>query len=199
MAKRIKDHSLESDLSSSTNPWCLMLSCLTILHINFEIVALPVLQIWQQDQRAIAEVLITMLAGSLVEDGGYNPIQAGTSIGTSKLSYWKEQMKVFVQKPWLTNGLRRLSEDLRQKDVVLRNFKKYMSYDFVGSVKISQRAVLELGQSLDRLDVAMQDAVNAIERAEAAKDGIEHADKESERILLAQLEFIDAVGTWLSQ
>jgi hypothetical protein len=98
MAKRMKD-SLEFDLSSSTKPWGLMLSCLTVMGIDFEIIVLPVLHICHKDQREIAKILVTTLGSSLVEDEGYNPVQAVTSSRTQKPSYKFEELQVFVEKP----------------------------------------------------------------------------------------------------
>jgi hypothetical protein len=89
-----------------------MLSCLTVIGIDFEIIALPVLHIWHKNQREIAKILVTTLGSSLVEDGGYNPVQAVTSLGTQKPSYRFEELQVFVEKLWLSDGLRNFKPQL---------------------------------------------------------------------------------------
>jgi hypothetical protein len=197
MAKRMKDHSLESDLSSSTKPWGLMLSCLTVMGIDFEIIALPVLHIWHKDQREIAEIMVTTLASSLVEDGGYNPIQAGTSSGTQKLSYRLEELQVFVEKPWLSDGLRDFNNQLQYRNSIIGRFKRFLDYDFDGQKNMTERALSDVRRGMAEMEVAIHKNTNRIEEAEAAKTNIEHAYQEEEQAISAQLHFLDAAHSWL--
>ena len=79
---RMSAHLTTSDLKSTNKPWGFVLSCLEVLGVKITIVSLPILKVWSEDTLMKAEVLVTILAGSYIHDGGFNPVQAGISGGS---------------------------------------------------------------------------------------------------------------------
>ncbi|TGO44471.1 hypothetical protein BELL_2597g00010 [Botrytis elliptica] len=53
------------------------LACLKHAGIEFDRIEIAVLKVWEQSQFRLGEALVTMLAGSLVWEGGLNAVQAG--------------------------------------------------------------------------------------------------------------------------
>ncbi|KAH8782478.1 hypothetical protein BGZ57DRAFT_819757 [Hyaloscypha finlandica] len=96
ISTHIGAHSLKSDLTGSTKLWGFMLSCLKELKIKIHIVTLAILKVWTPEQINLGEILITVLTGSLVEDGGYNISQAGSKPQLMKpVNYDQEFEEIF--------------------------------------------------------------------------------------------------------
>jgi hypothetical protein len=110
------------------------------MDIDYEIVGIPVLTLWHAKQRELAEIMITMLAGSLVEHGGYNPTQAGVSPGKAKSSYLSELERVFVKNNWLSYGQSKVKQALEGRSRILHVLRIFQRRkDSKEDVSIDQR------------------------------------------------------------
>ncbi|KAI0599235.1 hypothetical protein F4775DRAFT_591684 [Biscogniauxia sp. FL1348] len=77
---RTVNHSPDStSLRKSSNVWGAFLSCLAHMGVRPRVCQVPVVKCWQQSHIPLAEILVTVIAGSLVLDDGFNVIQPGTS------------------------------------------------------------------------------------------------------------------------
>ncbi|KAG4029109.1 hypothetical protein MFRU_017g00460 [Monilinia fructicola] len=116
MASRIKCHLPESGLKNTVKPWGLVLSCLKHAQIDFTIVSIPILQVWDKSLIGKAEILITFLAGSSFDEGGFNPAPPG---GIQSLSLPEPlengAMETFHQNDDFLKNLRECEEDLTKK------------------------------------------------------------------------------------
>ncbi|KAK5629200.1 hypothetical protein RRF57_004915 [Xylaria bambusicola] len=109
MARRTSNHMSGNSFHQSPKLWGLMLSCLAVMKINVETQAVPLFRAWTDgNQVNVAEVLATVLAGSMVSVAGLNVKQPGTRFEegrTSQNAYENGKFHVFAAKPWLNENL----------------------------------------------------------------------------------------------
>jgi hypothetical protein len=122
LANRMADHHPQSGLYRTVKPWGLFLSVLKgIGHQSPEVISLPILMIWDAELLMKGEILITLLGGALVEDGGFNPTQAGCSGRRQPAeSYQNELNEVFQDNDWLAENLTTAEAEAQKRKSALQ-------------------------------------------------------------------------------
>ncbi|KAI0114296.1 hypothetical protein GGR51DRAFT_503808 [Nemania sp. FL0031] len=110
MGKRTPDHFPNNSLSKTAKLWGLMLSCFSVMGLNYEVQAVPLFRAWEDGKQVnAAEVLGTVLAGSMVSASGLNVKQPGTRYAEARMdpfSFQNSKRHVFADKPWFRENLR---------------------------------------------------------------------------------------------
>ncbi|GJC86723.1 hypothetical protein ColLi_09561 [Colletotrichum liriopes] len=78
MDGRLPHHSPKSTLSDTGMGLGLLLSILKYREISVDVVAIPVVWAWEDEMLPLSEVLVTLLAQSLADQGGLNVVEPGT-------------------------------------------------------------------------------------------------------------------------
>ncbi|KAI1076703.1 hypothetical protein F5B20DRAFT_593947 [Whalleya microplaca] len=94
--------------NKTTHIWGLLASCLKYMGLEAEETIIPVCKAWKVEHISFAEILVTVLAGSLVSVGGLNVAQPGTKSEKNPLSERilnKCRSHVWRTKPWLEENL----------------------------------------------------------------------------------------------
>ncbi|KAI2462954.1 hypothetical protein F4781DRAFT_418187 [Annulohypoxylon bovei var. microspora] len=76
--KRTQAHRLITALKECVKCWGLLVSCLKYANLEVEETIIPVCKTWESKQINMAEILVTVLAGSLLSVSGLNVKQPGT-------------------------------------------------------------------------------------------------------------------------
>ncbi|KAI0010045.1 hypothetical protein F4779DRAFT_579106 [Xylariaceae sp. FL0662B] len=103
-----QSHRLITSLGGTTHLWGLLASCLKYMDLNPEETIIPVCKAWKVEHINFSEILVTVLAGSLVSVGGLNVAQPG---GKSEKNPPSERIlercrtHVWGVKPWLEENL----------------------------------------------------------------------------------------------
>jgi len=165
--RRMNDHEPLADLSRSSHSWALLCSCLKKLKIRFEPVCLPIVKVWKPDQLKLAEIMITMLSGSMIWDGGLNEVQPGGKAARADPDKFGEALKqIFIHKPWMTANLRESEEKLQGRIEALEVYQDPDGGNGIGSRIKTSLAEISAIQSLAQkttiaLGQASQEAVHA--------------------------------------
>ncbi|ATZ53989.1 hypothetical protein BCIN_10g00180 [Botrytis cinerea B05.10] len=126
MATRIKCHHPESGLRNTVKTWGLFLSCLSVAEMEFTVVSIPVLKVWNRSLIGKAEILITFLAGSSFDEGGFNAAPPG---GTKSLSVPESlpnnKQEIFTENDTFSENLKVGEEDLSEKQKSLSILKDF--------------------------------------------------------------------------
>jgi hypothetical protein len=67
------------NINKASPSLCFFLSCLKYLKIEAKLVQIPVLKCWEPNSLGKAKILVTWLAQSMIEWGGFNAAPPGTS------------------------------------------------------------------------------------------------------------------------
>lgn len=100
--KQKQSHSLIGSLTNTPHTWGLLVSCLRYIGLEPEETCIPICKSWKPEHTNQAEILITILSGSLISVGGLNVHQLGLKPGSNP-----PPDKVFEQcrkHVWLNRG-----------------------------------------------------------------------------------------------
>jgi hypothetical protein len=196
---RMSSHDPRSGLGTATKTWSLLLSCLKTMKVTFNVVTTPIMLIWKSEQLNQAEILITLLGGSLVEDGGYNVKQAGTApLPTNRRGYMVEMREVFEKHDWLKDNLEASMKVIEDRIHVLEVLKGVSDGSRLTTIKeelkIMQEEVEEFRKSVPSVSDLERNMIIAIEDETALIDDI------NERIQLNHdhFTFQNAIDDWLN-
>jgi hypothetical protein len=193
LATRVRDHSLESNLSTTTKPWGLVLSCLKAMGLAPEIVCVPILQIWNEKQRALGEILVTMLAGSMICDGGFNPEQPGVSTWGRKEGFELERQSVFCNKTWLFDNQQAVDEELAEREGNIETARRITAREPENAVLETNKLMTTLERNVKTEAKTISDALaKSTEVSRRLETGKIILDKTTER-LQASLNFRSAI------
>jgi phage terminase Nu1 subunit (DNA packaging protein) len=203
MGRRVWDHSTKDKLSRSSKAWALLVGCLTSIGLSPEWVSVPVVKVWKREQLEIAEILVTMLAGSLICDGGLNGIQPGTqSMEDEPAKFELALRQIFKQKTWTEEQIQE-SATVIENRIQLAKRVSYIEREGIPALKSSTE------DHIDKINTAtrhmyveerdMQVLAGKMEtKCEEAK-----AVLESKQAKLKQLEgdiqWYDDVSNWLDR
>jgi len=123
--RRMNDHDPLAGLGNSSKAWALLCSCLKKLKIRFEPVIVPIVKVWKPDQLRLAEIMVTMLASSMMWDGGLNEVQAGGRAARADPDKFGEALKqIFIIKPWATANLQSSHQELQRRGEALSVYQQ---------------------------------------------------------------------------
>ncbi|KAI1083909.1 hypothetical protein F5B20DRAFT_357654 [Whalleya microplaca] len=170
----------------------LVLSCMKDMGLVPEVVTTRAAMTWMEGQLHLSETLVTMLAGSLVEQLGYNITQPG-STRDAKGQDWRQRVLAVTHYRWyLQNNVEQSLADIRQRAADLEH---------VESINVSQ-IHLDVAERLRELDDDIRrDAAEAMAILADCQQDRKRIDQEIERSRahLARLRRITALGERLAQ
>ncbi|KAF7915965.1 hypothetical protein BELL_1339g00010 [Botrytis elliptica] len=182
MQARVKNHHPDSGLRNTVKIWGLVLSCLSVANIDFTVVSIPVLKVWDRSLIGKAEILITFLAGSSFDEGGFNASQPGANRNLEIPDRLRnEEIDVFHDNETFLNNLREGEETLSQNQNILNKLKKFDidveshrlhdAKDNLRELKDTRREQLRLIETLNNKvenfdDSKIQDIKDATHRTE---------------------------------
>jgi len=164
MQTRLGAHDPLTNMSQSAKSWFLFLSILTAMGILFETVRLPIIKIWEQGQLKMAEILVTMLSGSLLVDGGLNQSQPGntTMKGNNDAVYQEAIKQLFIRTKWTAFNIQESRDQLRLRTQALQTFKQFKDGDPVGE------AITKSRESIDQIKKDAQQLRFSVTKEESA-------------------------------
>ncbi|KAI0109723.1 hypothetical protein F4814DRAFT_376932 [Daldinia grandis] len=144
-----------SSMSQSSNTLKLLVSC--ILHIGLQPVVhtVPMVMVWEEFQVPLAEMLVTVLAQSLVTIHGLNVAQPGTSSASSddnKNVYFGMKKHVWLERPWFMANVEKSLAVGTNRDVYC-NAVEEIQESFLSDAELNEYVAgnEELEASVERL------------------------------------------------
>lgn len=130
-----------------------------------------------------------MLASSQVEDGGYNFMQAGTSIGLPDGNYEAEQREVIINMPHLAKNFEESSKLIESRLEVVNTINNLL--ERTGATRIQTNTVV-----IENTDHALTDRISAMEtNIQECQTRIDE-DRALRAELNADLPFLKAMIAW---
>lgn len=197
LKKSMGEHAVSTSLTNATHTWGLVLSVLKVMKIKVAPISVVLLKIWNDKHRAIGEILITMLTSSLVEDGGYNPKQAGMNLGPRKrVDYATEERIAFVEKPWMdvNSNNTRAEMERRLETLSYLNGSRRESIDSNLKKVADARKEIEDGLEVDRS--LLRRAEVALEKREVQQKSVQEEVNDVTQAMEEQMDFLNALIAW---
>jgi hypothetical protein len=92
------------------------------LNVGIKLESTPVIKIWDDDQLQKSEIILTWLAGSMFEMGGFNGTAAGGSQGITpgenEARFWDAKIQIFSTHPWAVESCQRTKRYVEQIEKV---------------------------------------------------------------------------------
>ncbi|KAF4637801.1 hypothetical protein G7Y89_g279 [Cudoniella acicularis] len=196
LSARMPAHHEWGGLEGTALPWGLLLSCLKVAEIEVITYSTPIFKIWNHDQFGLAEILITMLTGSMVRDGGCNPKQPGTNPGRDiSYTYEAEKKEVFNDHDWIRDNMKEDGAEVKRGIRLLTLLEDKLQHATpedikeLGPVEAAEKALQEqikarkakqMAQALDIIQKQEELKQKIEERIEEIKEDIEAAKKYNE-------------------
>ncbi|KAI2784201.1 hypothetical protein F4815DRAFT_491281 [Daldinia loculata] len=178
--KRMIQHDPDfNSLETSSHVLRLLISCIRYSGLKVLVHGVPVVMVWDESQISLAEVLVTVLAQSLISLNGLNVIQPGTNTTREKKTAVYDEMRkhVWVKRPWFTENMKKSIEVRKNRDIykeTLETIKnEYMTSE---ELRDAVRKIHELPDDARRLSRMFTDA------REKADMRIEHAKNHRARL-----------------
>ncbi|KAI0381258.1 hypothetical protein F5Y04DRAFT_289132 [Hypomontagnella monticulosa] len=161
--RRTADHLPGQSLHNTPKLWGLLLSCLKVMNLKYEVIAVPLFRAWKNGKQVNdAEILGTILAGSLLNMDGCNAKHPGTRpiFGrTDDFGYENSKDHVFAGRPWFIENLRHscreretderriqeITEVMKEVDVRIKGLAEQIVKDRARLAEIQQ----EVQESMD--------------------------------------------------
>ncbi|KAI1808774.1 hypothetical protein F4811DRAFT_558879 [Daldinia bambusicola] len=193
VASRMIQHDPDfHSMDTSSHVLRLLISCIRYSDLKLLVHGVPIIMVWDVSQIASAEVLVTVLAQSLISMNGLNVIQPGTNTTRErKTSVYDEMRKhVWVKRPWFEENIRQ-SLGARENRDIYKSTLQTINTNF----KTSQELKDATGE-VHRLRSQAQDhpsmAADAMEHIkERTRRAEEHLEKLKELSALAPGIFPD--------
>lgn len=164
LAIRIRYHQPESGLRNTVKPWGLVLSCSKVLEIDFKVVSIPVLKVWDQLLIGKAEVLITFLAGSSFDEGGFNAAPPGMNKSLAvPRPLPNEQNEIFDENDAFLTNLRECEEDLTKKNNSLQTLLSFQTQELEDTLEERKNELKDLRSFRREQSRDMKDATVVLE------------------------------------
>ncbi|OTB02822.1 hypothetical protein M426DRAFT_264042 [Hypoxylon sp. CI-4A] len=104
-------HAMLSRRLEVADPDAIQSTCPAYIGLTPKVIVIPVLKAWEESHIPYSEILVTVLAQSLVSANGLNVIQPGTNIGRDPAAQssdvFEDTMKhVWVNRPWFEENMK---------------------------------------------------------------------------------------------
>ncbi|KAI0879774.1 uncharacterized protein GGS22DRAFT_182821 [Annulohypoxylon maeteangense] len=174
MGSRMPSHNPDGrTLASPSALHRILTSCIRHIGLEVSVKIIPILPVWEPGQIQLSEVLLTVLAQSMVTVHGLNAIQPGTSSRATianVATYNETKELVWVKRTWLAENIRKSLNELLARDIYERVFEPMVSED---EVKEKMEKVSENVPNLRALVRELEELMN--EQAYGAKELKERA------------------------
>ncbi|KAI9640169.1 hypothetical protein NHQ30_011406 [Ciborinia camelliae] len=130
---RSSAHDPLTKMKSSSTFLTLTVSTREVMLLKQKVFQIPTLKVWRPNQLGLAEIFITMLAGSLVWDGGLNRIKAGAKeldqsldpdIVPDKKNLREAKRQIFLEHNWAMENYRASNEALLGQSEILKTYQE---------------------------------------------------------------------------
>ncbi|KAF4636373.1 hypothetical protein G7Y89_g1713 [Cudoniella acicularis] len=167
---RMGQYQPRTGMKSTPKTWQLVLGCLAVLGIDVEIVGLPILKIWKEEHLELSEILVTSLAGSLIEQYGINPVAPGTqSFNGDNLDLETEE--VFEECSWVFDNMKHDIDLARRRLDAVKSIKRLAdSEDTLDTVKDIKEHVTKASQRGAEHSLNVADLTRKLQRAKDAEN-----------------------------
>lgn len=167
---RMKDHHPASGLRITVKTWSLVLRALKVLEIPVQPVSIVILKVWDKGiMILLAGISVTMLASAPVEDGGFNPTQAGGSAVSDKTRFDNEMHDVFVEHEYLNDNFSTSEAELSKRNASLKSITRFDSKDIAGSISELGNNLAEITNARVELEV---DLTTGLEKRKSEIDSL---------------------------
>ena len=189
--RRMNDHEPLADLSRSSHSWALLCSCLKKLKIRFESVCLPIVKVWKPDQLKLAEIMVTMLSGSMIWDGGLNEVQPGGRAARADPGKFGEALKqIFIHKSWTTDNLNESEKKLQARIEALEVYQDLDNWEN-GIESTINKSLAEIS-AIQSLALKTRIAISQAAKEEVhARDQLKTTLVEMREVAVLQSEWLD--------
>ncbi|RYC57338.1 hypothetical protein CHU98_g8875 [Xylaria longipes] len=194
MKGRTIDHFPDNPLSNTPKTWGLLLSCMRVMEVEYEVQAVPLFRAWTDaTQVNAAEVLGTVLAGSMVSVAGMNVKQPGAQYEDANpdpYRYLNSREHVFAAKTWLRENLEYSIRSSEHNQVMQKQLD-----DAVAELNQLEE---EEGELLNEEKELQQELDDALETLEGAMAELERGAADDARFLAATEEKAKAAERFLA-
>ncbi|KAI2779028.1 hypothetical protein F4815DRAFT_475894 [Daldinia loculata] len=138
-----------SNMSRSSNTLKLLVSCIRYIGLKPIVHTIPMVMVWEESQIPLAEMLVTVLAQSLVTINGLNVAQPGTSSTLSddnKTIYFETKKHVWIDRPWFMTNIEESLAVRTNRDIYCNALKKIGS--FMSEAEL--REIIAKGDELEK-------------------------------------------------
>lgn len=165
-------------LQSTTPTWDLTLSILTLMKLEFKVVRVAALAIFDPKDLPKSEILLTTVAQSLVWQTGFNIIQGGGQYNTkAKKRGYAEEKDICSERDFLRVNLGATNKRMEQLGNNLEIRQILSDLDFDGL----EHEIFQLESKLDALTAAVEENIKARraveEKAQELEDDLNQADR----------------------
>ena len=192
--RRVQDHRFLSSLSKTPKLWGLVGSCLKYMDLESQAVIVPICKAWKTEHINLGEILITVIAGSLVSRGGLNVYRPGTRSEKTAPSQREldECRRLVLSKPWYMDNIRASTYTTRH----MKGVQEYSADDH-DIKKLEEELVADkewfnqVHSWKDKIEQALDDHSDICDSAEKgiARIQEEMADVDGQEDLLSALRF----------
>ncbi|KAF3063587.1 hypothetical protein GL218_01145 [Daldinia childiae] len=144
-----------SSMAQSSNTLKLLISCIRYMGLNPIVHTVPMVMVWEESDVPLAEILVTVLAQSLVTINGLNVAQPGTSPSSgddNRDVYFENKRHVWLERPWLMANVEETLAVRSNRDLYVNTVKKIRE-DFMSAEELREN-VREIKEGRKRLDKA---------------------------------------------
>ncbi|KAI8963171.1 hypothetical protein F5Y11DRAFT_167601 [Daldinia sp. FL1419] len=180
---RTQNHRLISSLSNSAKTWGLLVSCLKYAGIEAEDTILPACKAWKVKHINMAEILLTVLSGSLISVGGLNVKSPGTKSEKSPPSYRvfeASRTHEWKAKPWYEENMFHTIPHLRRLSDARQELEAVDHASLEESAAKAARLKRDLDEGFDELRKIERNQENVREELAEAQEVLKFAEEHAD-------------------
>ncbi|KAI1770588.1 hypothetical protein F4818DRAFT_446003 [Hypoxylon cercidicola] len=181
MKTRVTVYDPSNGLKNVNDLWALVCSVLSSMGKYPKAVVVPVIRTWNRGDLPLAEILVTMLASSMVCHDGFNGHGPGTATDGGTVDELKEAEKyVLVHEPHLLTNIETTNREMARRESYLRNC------NIVGSFPNRKTKAL-----LDEVQKRYHDVRATMDKWETSYKKLMANEKELEAKLAAAEKYVE--------
>ncbi|KAI0846194.1 hypothetical protein F5Y00DRAFT_254742 [Daldinia vernicosa] len=142
VSSRLQHNPDYSSMSRSPNTLKLLISCIRYLGLKPIVHTIPMVMVWEEVQIPLAEMLVTVLAQSLITINGLNIIQPGissTSSDEDENIYFENKKHVWLECPWLFDNIKETLAVRNNRDLYC-NTLEILEKNFMSEAELREYA-----------------------------------------------------------
>ncbi|KUJ17858.1 uncharacterized protein LY89DRAFT_28634 [Mollisia scopiformis] len=199
LKKRMSDYSPKSRMTSTPDTWRLTVSCLEFLSIKMVHIGVPIVKVWEQEMLPLGEIFFTLISGSMIQWGGFNPVAGGARRGFDEGRDTSDEKKqAIIDQPWASENLDHSTTVISRRVKALQSAADLLESDEVDTNMERRledgKAILHRRTSLEKRAEQAVDEVNA-----ATKALQDHNSRLADEVTRKQvyLNFGNDIASWL--
>jgi len=157
--------------TSEAKPLRLLCGVLRRLEIEPEVVSIPIFKVWLPEQLHISEILLTLLTGSLIYEGGLNSKAPGGQKGKLTEGKFENTLAQIFDRPWTDNNIEKTEQDcllILQEQENQKEIDRHLEEEFASSEELA-KDVLRQAEEITSSTKAFTEEIKAANRAASLK------------------------------